>query len=212
MNVLFISRAYPPVLGGIEKHNFEIYQSLAKISHTILVANKKGKYFLPFFIPFALFKAVLLRKHYDVILLGDGVLSIVAFFVKIFSSKPVVCVVHGLDITYQNFIYRLFWRKCFFRKVDRFIAVGNETIFQAEKAGLSRDKFCFIPNGVNVERELEAYSSAEFYSLLACTPPGPVLLTLGRLVKRKGVVWFIDEVMPALDPSVTYVIAGAGPE
>jgi phosphatidyl-myo-inositol dimannoside synthase len=39
-----------------------------------------------------------------------------------------------------------------------------------------------------------------------------VLVTVGRLVKKKGVEWFVREVMPLLPPDVLYVVVGDGPE
>ncbi|MFC1826187.1 glycosyltransferase family 4 protein, partial [Thermodesulfobacteriota bacterium] len=39
-----------------------------------------------------------------------------------------------------------------------------------------------------------------------------VLLTVGRLVRRKGVAWFAEQVMPQLDNSYSYLIVGDGPE
>jgi phosphatidylinositol alpha-1,6-mannosyltransferase len=35
---------------------------------------------------------------------------------------------------------------------------------------------------------------------------------VGRQVKRKGVIWFLESVMPRLDPDYIYIIAGDGPE
>ncbi|MGB2695849.1 MAG: glycosyltransferase, partial [Dehalococcoidia bacterium] len=39
-----------------------------------------------------------------------------------------------------------------------------------------------------------------------------LLLTVGRLIERKGVAWFVREVLPNLSPNVVYAVAGAGPE
>jgi len=39
-----------------------------------------------------------------------------------------------------------------------------------------------------------------------------VLVTVGRLVKRKGVAWFVEHVMPHLDASYCYLVAGNGPD
>jgi phosphatidylinositol alpha-1,6-mannosyltransferase len=39
-----------------------------------------------------------------------------------------------------------------------------------------------------------------------------VLTTVGRLIKRKGIAYFVDRVMPELDTSYLYIIAGHGPE
>jgi phosphatidylinositol alpha-1,6-mannosyltransferase len=39
-----------------------------------------------------------------------------------------------------------------------------------------------------------------------------ILLTVGRLVPRKGVAWFVAQVMPRLDKDYRYIIAGGGPD
>ena len=39
-----------------------------------------------------------------------------------------------------------------------------------------------------------------------------LLLSVGRLVKRKGIRWFVEHVMPHLTPSYCYIVAGEGPE
>lgn len=210
MRVLFISRAFPPVIGGIEKQNYEISKALSQKTEVKLVVNRHGKKLLMPFCVFALYRIFRLRNQYDLILLGDGVLTILAWITKLFSRVPVVCIVHGLDVTYSNFIYRKCWLQFFFRSVDKFIAVGNETIRQAELRSVDIGNFVFVPNGVDTKQSLPSYSRADLENFLAYKPEGAVLLTLGRLVKRKGVLWFVEHVFPYLDASVTYLIAGTG--
>jgi phosphatidylinositol alpha-1,6-mannosyltransferase len=212
MRILFLSRANPPVIGGIEKQNFEIYKALSTQVEIQSVVNTRGKKFLLPFMLLAIFKTFRLRKNYDIILLGDGVLALVAFIIRYFSRVPVVCIVHGLDITYDHFLYRKIWLKSFFRCIDHFIAVGNETIRQAGKRGIDTKKFSFVPNGVDTGQPFREHDKKDLKQLLGIEPMGPVLLSLGRLVKRKGVLWFIKNVMPALDPSIVYIIAGDGTE
>lgn len=212
MRILFLSRANPPVIGGIEKQNFEICKALSSKAELLSVVNTRGKKFLVPFVFITLFESFRLRKNYDVILLGDGVLALVGFIIRCFSRMPIICIVHGLDITYDNFIYRKIWLKCFYNCIDFFIAVGNETIRQAGKHGLDTRKFFFVPNGVDTGQPYREYDKKDLRQLLGFEPKGPVLLSLGRLVKRKGVLWFINNVMPALDPSTVYIIAGDGRE
>ena len=69
MKLLFISRAYPPVTGGIENQNYELSQWLPKIAEVKTIANTRGKLFLPLFIPYALIRALLLFRRYDAVLL-----------------------------------------------------------------------------------------------------------------------------------------------
>jgi glycosyltransferase involved in cell wall biosynthesis len=212
MNILFISRAYPPTIGGIEKQNYEIAQGLARISNLDLIANRKGKRALPLFIPYALCKAALVARRYDVVLLGDAVLGVVGYFLKIFSPAPVACIVHGLDLTFRNRLYQKLWVGVFVQRLDKLIAVGNETIRQGVLRGIPETKFVFIPNGVSIPDPLPVHSRKELESFIGRNVQGRVLLTLGRLVKRKGVGWFISEVVTRLDDQILYIIAGEGEE
>ena len=60
MKILFISRAYPPVTGGIENQNYALSVWLPKISDCYTLANTRGKKFLPFFLPYAIVYALLI--------------------------------------------------------------------------------------------------------------------------------------------------------
>jgi len=212
LNILFISRAYPPVIGGIERQNYEISKSLSKENHVGLIVNTKGKKVLPIFGIFALMKLLFMLHKYDIVLLGDGVLGIIGWIIKFVSQKPVVCIVHGLDLTYPNIIYQKLWVNLFLRKIDKLIAVGNETINQAVLRGIPRSNLIFVPNGVSIKKSLSTYSKKDLEKLIGRKIYGKVLLTLGRLVKRKGVAWFIEEVVDKSCDSYIYIIAGDGAE
>jgi len=212
MNILFISRAYPPVIGGIEKQNYEIGKALAEITRTDIIANTRGKRLLPLFLPYALLRVLFCIHRYDAVLLGDGVLGILGYLLKLVSAKPVACIVHGLDLTYSNALYQKLWVRIFLPRLDRLIAVGNATIHQGMLRGLPASKFVFIPNGVAAPASLAPCSRHDLEVFLNKKLPGPVILTLGRLVKRKGVAWFIENVVSRLDRDITYIIAGEGRE
>src|SRR4030066_657705 len=152
MKILFISRAYPPTVGGIENQNYELSEWLPKIAEVKTLANARGKLFLPLFIPYAFTKALFLFRRYDAVLLGDGVLGIIGWKLKLFYKKPVILIVHGLDLTYRNFLYQKLWIGFFLKKMDRLIAVGNETIRAGMERTIPKDKFVFIPNGIDIEK------------------------------------------------------------
>jgi len=212
MNILFISRAYPPVVGGIEKQNFEIATALSRICQVEVLANTRGKWFLPLFLPYATFRALLSARKYDVVLLGDGVLGVTGYLLKMVTGKPVACIIHGLDLTYKNTIYQKLWVNIFIRHMDKLIAVGHETIHQGVSRGIPESNFVFVPNGVAPADPGEIFTRHELETLIGQEIKGPILLTIGRLVKRKGVVWFINNVVGRLDGSIVYIIAGAGKE
>ena len=152
---------------------------------------------------------------FEVLLLGDGVLGMIGFLVKLFyrSQKKVVCVCHGLDLTYPFWLYQELWVKKFIPALDKLIAVGNETIRQGTKRGIPEEKFVFIPNGINPDQHIGNYSRSDLEKIVGEKLEGKkIILTSGRLAKRKGVAWFIRQVMPKLPESVVYLVLGEGPD
>jgi glycosyltransferase involved in cell wall biosynthesis len=150
LKILFISHTFPPIVGGVETHNFELSTWLRKQAEIKLIINRK-RWLIPFFLVYSAFKAVLMASKYDAVVLGSCLLSNVGWLVKIFSKKPVVTVAHGLDLTWNNFIYQKLWVGIFIKKIDKFIAVGNETMKIASEKNIPAKKIVFIPNGVDTE-------------------------------------------------------------
>jgi len=212
MRVLFISRAYPPTIGGIENQNEALARHLAKVSGCQVIANKYGKKALPFFIPFAFINTLIHLKRTDIILLGDGVAAIIGWLIKLVTNKPVVCVLHGLDVTWQNKVYQKIWISLFFKKIDHFIAVSQSTKDITIKAGIPEQKISVIPNGVE-ESPITPLSKEELSQNLNIRLNDKfILLSLGRLIKRKGVLWFIENVFITLPKDIIYLVAGNGPD
>lgn len=215
MKILFISRAYPPVVGGIENQNYELSAWLPKtegVEEMKTIANRLGKKFLPFFLFYATFRALFLMRKYDVLLLGDAVLSALGWIIKIFyPRKAVACVSHGLDLTYPLKLYQKLWVRFFVRKMDKLIAVGNETIREGISREIPAEKFVFIPNGVDAEKFLEPHSREDLEKIIGeKLGDKKILLTTGRLAAHKGVDWFCENVMPKFGDDVLYLIAGDG--
>ena len=211
MKILFISRAFPPITGGIENQNYELSVWLPKICTVKTIANKRGKLFLPIFLPYALIRVFFLIKNYDAVLLGDGVLSILGWKLKFFSKKPVICITHGLDLTYKSWLYQKLWVGFFIKKMDGLMAVGNQTISAGIERGIPREKFIFIPNGVDTEKFFEKHTREELEMFLSVKLESKkIILTTGRLAPHKGIDWFCSEVIPRLGDNILYIVAGAG--
>jgi len=210
LRILFISHTFPPITGGVETQNYELSVWLGKISELTLIANRR-RWLIPFFLPYVALRAIFSAKKYDLILLGSGLLGIVGWIIKKLTKKPVISVIHGLDITWQNKLYQKLWVNVFIPSLDKLIAVGNETIRVGVELGIPENKFIFIPNGVDTEKNLGNYNRANLGKILGVNPENKkILLTSGRLAKRKGVAWFVNNVLPKLPENIIYVVAGDG--
>lgn len=219
LRILFVSRAYPPVLGGIENHNFGIATALGAITPTTVIANTRGKKFLPLFLPYALVRILRALPSHDVVLFGDGVLAPLARVARWFFPRVTwACVIHGLDVTYatkkstMGAIYRAVTIPAL-QTMDVLIAVGRQTIDEAVAHGVDRARCVFIPNGVDPQEYYRPHlTRSDLDRLLGIvTADKKVLLRMGRFVAHKGLVWFIDNVMPLLPSDVILVAMGGAP-
>ena len=215
MRILFLSHSYPPVIGGVETQNYNLAKNLGKIASVTVVANKKGKKALPFFLFYCLFKSLFTMSKYDVCLCGNGVLAPIARILKLYHPKKgFFCVVHGLDITFADrkgllpFIYRLF-NISSLKKLDKLFMVGNSTVQEAIRHNIPAEKCKFIPNGVDINYFKKNHSSNDLEDLLGINlNEKKVILRFGRFVKHKGTSWFISNVMPHLSENIILVAAG----
>ncbi|MCX6762319.1 MAG: hypothetical protein NT093_00885, partial [Candidatus Moranbacteria bacterium] len=172
MKILFISHSYPPIWGGVESQNFNLAENLKKVAEVKVIANGKGKKYLPIFLPLTFFKMLFLMFRYDACILGNGVLAPLGEGVKIFHrSKKFFCVVHGLDITFANkkgILSKIYKgvNVVSLKKMDKLLMVGNTTIEEAVKAGIRREQCAFIPNGINPDEFAEKYNREEMAKVL----------------------------------------------
>jgi len=216
MKILFIAHGYPPTFGGIENQNYNLATGLKKLTPVTIIANGRGKRFLPFFLPYAFLKSLFLFKKYDACLLGSGVLSPIGRALKfLYPKKKVFSVIHGLDITYVN---QKSWLSKVYRyvnlpalkKLDKLFMVGHATIEVAVKEGLDRKKCQFIPNGVDLKKIEATHSRHDLELLFGKKLSGKkLILRVGRFVPHKGTGWFIENIMPRLPEHIIMIAAGS---
>ncbi|MFA5106885.1 MAG: glycosyltransferase family 4 protein [Patescibacteria group bacterium] len=210
MTVLFITRKYPPQVGGMENYSYGLISHLA--IRTRLIALKHSQIHLIWFLPYAFIAGLFLSWRVEVIYLCDGLLSPLGYLLKLLTRKPVCVTVHGLDVTYQNRLYQKVNVGCL-RKLDRVFCVSRSTIEECVKRGIDREKCVYIPNGVQIPSIPEAYTREQLEKLVRRPLAGKkIILSIGRLVARKGTAWFIREVLPLLPDDMIYLVAGDGPE
>ncbi len=218
MRVLFITRKYPPSVGGMQKISFGVINNFPEKDKSKLIAWGRSQIGLVLFIPWAFLKSVYLicLKKVDIVHFGDCALSFLAYFLKKSFGIPVVVTAHGLDLTYENKLYQWMIKKtigCF----DNIICVSNASRDIAISKGADPKKCSVIHNGLDT---LERYIPGDRKELRKKVEKSLhkrldnnfLLLTVGRLVKRKGVYWFIKHVFIELDKRCKLLIVGDGPE
>ncbi len=215
LKILFISHSYPPILGGVENQNYNLAKGLSQFTPIKIIANGRGKWWLPIFIPITFFKALFLMTNYDACLVGNGVLAPLAMILKFFHpKKKFFSIVHGLDIT---FAYKKNWLAKIYKfinipslkKLDKLFMVGNFTIEEAVKIGIPRDNCLFIPNGVPLKDLRKNFPRSELAHLFGEDITNKkVLLRIGRFVPHKGTAWFIKNIMTRLDDNIVMIATG----
>jgi phosphatidylinositol alpha-1,6-mannosyltransferase len=216
--ILFLSRNYPPQIGGLETYSYNLIQSVGRRHSVSKIVLGKARKHLLWFLPYAVFTAAarIRKEHIRRVHLCDGVMSTAGLLLKSFLPVTVSVTIHGLDITFRNSLYQAAVPPCVAR-MDRIICVSRHTEQECVQRGIAAGKITVIPNGVNPAEfqlpESGRAGRAEIAECLGIPLEGKtLLLTVGRLVPRKGVAWFVREVVPRLGDAYLYLIVGDGPD
>lgn len=197
----------------MERYSYEISSRITKKYETLIIALKKSQLFLPLFFPYAIIKAVLnKKKEKTVVHISDALLSPVGIIIKKLTGFPVILTVHGLDVTFPNYLYQKII-PFFMKKYDKIVCVSNETLKECVKRGLSEEKCVVIPNGINIKKKDKTDKKILKEILKNKLEKGPIILSVGRLTKRKGFHWFLSETVPKLvkkEKNLCYLIVGKG--
>jgi len=205
MRVLFVTRKYPPKIGGMESLSYGLTSGFPEPKTTIALGRSQAH--LIWFLPYVIVRVALTAARYDVIHLGDAMLSVAGLVPRVLLKRKVAVSVHGLDLTFRPWLYQAYLKV--FLHADVFIANSESTKRLAEARGLSPvrtiligvpDRYFGVVRGKNRDAELARVAAGRV-----------VLVTLGRLVRRKGAAWFVRHVLPQL-PGVLYVLIGVGPD
>jgi glycosyltransferase involved in cell wall biosynthesis len=135
------------------------------------------------------------------LLLGDASL---VFLPTIFTGKSRVSILaHGLDVVYSLHLYqRLLPRKL--KQAHRIVCVSRATADTVLQRGASPEQIVIIPCGI-----------PPTVKLVSAERDPHLIVTVGRLVPRKGQAWFVREILPLVRktiPDAKLVIIGDGPE
>ncbi len=221
-NILIVTKNLPPQVGGIERLTFKTIEILSKNFQCTIVGPKESEEFisescnyigcnsnnlLVFFFE-CLFKSIIAscRTKYDISYAASGLVSPIIRISSIFSKSKCITYIHGLDIAAKNYIYKLLFVPLILSS-DLILTNSQNTSRLIKGKGYKKDVVVINP-GVDIPYLNNNGSKFKNdYSL----DKNFVLLTVGRLVKRKGVAEFILNSLPMIVkkyPNVMYVVIG----
>jgi len=213
--LLYITRKNAPSIGGMQRFNQKLVRHLADHRPFRLISWGGSQAFLPVLILFAFVKAVWLRLRgeIDLIYLSDGLLAPLGLVLKKLLGVPVAVNIHGRDIAFAFPLY-LTVVPAALKRLDLVICVSSQLKDICLGYGIPASILRVIPNGVDPGDFTwkETVSPAE--KLGIGTAGRTVLVTVGRLVPKKGVDRFVSDILPELVsryPEVLFLAAGDGP-
>lgn len=216
--VLFIARRFPPSVGGMERFAYDLSNSLSDSVVLSKITWGGSNKWLPFVFVVFFFQAswrLLIDRKIKIIHIQDGVQAPLGWLLSKVFRKPFLIVAHGLDITYEKFYYQRIILP-FVRRADMVVSISVATQNEALKRGVKSNRARVITLGTTDDYGDLKPNRAKLSKLTNIDLKNKLLLlTTGRLVKRKGVAWFIENVLPELKktkPEILYLVAGAGSE
>ena len=226
--IIYITRNFPPLLGGMERLNYHMYDELRKTYAVFLIGPKGAEAFCEQSSPIAtcppkpvwLFLLTsfwqtlgLIFKHRPaMIFAGSGVAAFPAVIAGKIGNVPVLTYLHGLDIIAPNPIYQHIFLPVI-RRSKGWIVNSRNTGKLAIAAGLPANKIEVLNPGTDLP-DLSGFDGGRLFRERIHAGNRPILISVGRLTERKGLLEFISYALPeiiAQIPDILLVVIGGDP-
>ncbi len=214
-HTLLITRNLPPELGGMQRLNLRMASQIAD-RYSISVIGPKGcRQFLPFAAdvaeisvrPLPLFflsaawqgLKMAARRRPSLVIAGSGLTAPFAWLAAKVARAHFFVYVHGLDLIADSFLYRLAWLPAI-RRADLCIANSANTAQLTRDIGVADSRICVIAPGIDLPSD--AVDQAPRFREMFQLGDRPLLLSVGRLIARKGLLEFVEQSLPTIVKSV----------
>lgn len=227
--VLLVSRNFPPLIGGMERLNQNLLVQLGKKFDVFLVGPKgaedsasAAKQVLTCpdkpiyqFLFCAVFKSayLALKKRPKLVLAGSGVTAIPAWFAAKLCGAKFGIYLHGLDLIADHRVYQTIFLPII-RRADFWIVNSRATAELAARCGLNIDNIYVLNPGVDIPPTLPPVSDISLWREKLGVGLRPLILSVGRLTRRKGLLEFIEKSLPIIAsqiPDVLVLVVGGEP-
>ena len=234
MRLLFVSHSFPPPdaplsnVGGMQRVATELHEALEARDDVVMrtVALRSSWRWVHIkAVPFLVSLAVRLVREAaahraDTILFTSMTTAfplLISGHVLKRKGIRLAAIAHGLDVTEPNPMYQMAVRRLC-GMLDVAMPVSQATGEELVARGLPRERMHVVPNAVDLDRFEGVAASrgeptrARIGGAQVLSDDAFLLVAVGRQVRRKGFVWFIENVMPKLSDRVVFWLAGDGPE
>jgi phosphatidylinositol alpha-1,6-mannosyltransferase len=221
---LLVTRNFPPLLGGMENVNLRLLQSLARRGPVLLCGPKGSAAFAAgagevrevplrplwrFVLGSAWSAFRMARRHRPALVMaGSGLAAPMAWLAARASGAKLAVYLHGLDLIVANRTYQRLWLP-FIRACDQVLVNSRHTAGLAQGKGIEASRIGVLNPGTEVPA-LDPGASAAFRARHGLGER-PLLLSVGRLTRRKGLVEFVSRALPrvvARHPQVLLAVIG----
>lgn len=227
--ILLVTRNMPPLLGGMERLNWHMAAELSRTAEVRVIAPKGSAVLGP---PGVRITEVPLRPLWrflasvswrslrearawrpDLVLAGSGLTALPALIAARAVHAQAAVYAHGLDLAVPHWAYRRLWLPAV-RAMDRVIANSRATAALAQQAGVDPTRIGIVHPGVELPAHLPDAEAVTNFRREHGLNKGPLLLSVGRLSTRKGLLEFVNGALPpiaAVFPDVVLLIVGDTP-
>ncbi len=224
--VLLVTRNFPPLVGGMERYNQRVFEQLGRTFAPALCGPAGCETYLqadtpvssapirplPLFLvrTFSAALTMARRRRPDAIIAGSGLTAPIAWLVGRLLGIPVLVFLYGLDIVVANVWYQWLWLPVI-RACDGFLVISEYTRSLAVGKGMAPERMRMVHPGVDMPGAGDdTFDFRGEYGL----GDRPIIVSVGRLTRRKGLIEFIEHSLPAIvreHPRVALVVVGGEP-
>ena len=214
MKLLFVTHKYPPSIGGMENHCYELYNGISGKIDTVMMRLPDGASRVWWLLTLAKRIKRTLQSDNAIthVYFHDGLSGLCCRSIKKYSQVRTIVTFHGLDVVYPNGLYQKRIHDNLENNIDIIIPVSTATGLECVKRGASPKKIHVVPNGVDLALDNIRLDKTFLLRLeeriQVPLKDKKIIVSTGRSITRKGFSWFIDNVLPSLDNNVIYIMAG----
>jgi len=214
IKLLFVTHKYPPSIGGMENHCFELYNGISPKIDTVMLKlpDNASRVWWLLTLGKRVKRALDADKDITHVYFNDGLTGLCCRSVKKYSNVKTVVTFHGLDAVYPNRMYQNAMCDNLKNNIDAAIAVSTATASECIKRGAPPSRVYIAPNGVapslkKVKPDKNFLPDLE-KKIGITLKDKKILVSIGRSIKRKGFSWFLDNVLPELGSEIIYIMVG----